>query len=312
MKLPRSVKLYDLSYDKNIPIAELEKQLQAKSWEPCPKHAIQSLGWISPYPEQNASFLAHCNQWISFLLCIEKKVLPRTVVKQYTQTEIENLEKSSALPLSKKDRSTVQEEIRYKLLSQAFTIKTYHPVIIDLKRELLLIPPLSEQKQQLLSQLFLEIPWIKKISPITVNMDISLTMRQWLLEKNLPQQLSLSKSCAIQNIHNQQGKITFFQEDLSAQSLLKDNLKDKEVRSLELESDQGIRFTLDADFKVSKIQMLEPLLESIKEINTPCLASQIDANILIWSAAIMNVLTSLIASLGGKQETKDQEKVYAQ
>ena len=129
------------------------------------------------------------------------------------------------------------------------------------------------------------------ISPEFKN--ISKTMTGWLQNSNCPKSLTIDDACILQDPRKQGRIIRCQQQDLSApsiQALIKDGC---EVNQILLTWQDRISFALKNDFTLRSLKYQDSLIELAKESSTENEQDIFDADFIIMSDTINQLLTTL-------------------
>src|SRR5688500_6547311 len=89
----KQVQIYALE-DINYETETLIEKLNPLAFTPCPPSFPMSLGWYSPFGEEDGPLIHAANGYIMLCLQIEEKILPAAVIRQALKDKVKKIETS--------------------------------------------------------------------------------------------------------------------------------------------------------------------------------------------------------------------------
>ena len=150
----KNLALYRFTEPFTLATDDLEAKLADKQFRPCGSHDEFSLGWTSPVGNATEQLIHASNGFIMLCLKKEEKVIPAAVINEMLQEKVSEKEDQEARKLSKKERSTLKDELIFELLPRAFSFSKKTYAYIDPKGGWIIVDAASAKKaEDLLSHL---------------------------------------------------------------------------------------------------------------------------------------------------------------
>lgn len=296
--------LFQFSRELNLNQSALSDALAPLSFTPCLPALPSSMGWVSPTTVPDAQQLVYGSKRF-WLICLqfEEKILPSAVVRDALQLKIEEMEKNEGRTVLGKAKQSLKDEIIQTLLLRAFTKKSRVYGCIDLAHQLLIVNSNHTSKVERF------VACLKRaIAPIDLkSCDVkkpSTLMTQWLTESE-SKYFSIQQSCVLQDPSQQRRVIRCQQQDLlasSVQSFLKEGCK---ITQLALSWKDQIHFVLTAGFSLRSIQFQEAVLALSKSDYTETAEQRFDADFVMMTALLLQLLDDLLAVFSTKAKTAE-------
>ncbi|MFN3164656.1 MAG: recombination-associated protein RdgC, partial [Pseudohongiellaceae bacterium] len=121
----KNLRLYRLTKDFSLTAEQLAEQLAQFQFEPCSSYEKSRIGWVSPLPDTDPEVeppLAHgVGDYILICAQAQDRLLPASVVREYTEEKVAELEQRQARKIYRKEKREIAEDMEAQLLPQAFT-----------------------------------------------------------------------------------------------------------------------------------------------------------------------------------------------
>jgi recombination associated protein RdgC len=289
----KQIQLFQLSNPLNFQIDKLMSLLEPLAFIPCLPSMPHSSGWVAPIEDDNDEKLIRSfNGYAMLCFQVEEKILPAAVIRQELNDAIKELEVSGNRKLRQKEKFTLKDDITNTLLPRAFSRFTRVYAYIDTKNAWLILGTTNNKIIELFISAF------KKSVSDNIQLihiqNLSSLMTNWLSTQRYPTEFSVEKSCVLQDPNQENRIIRCQQQDLfatSIQSLLKDGCA---VKQLSLCWQDRVNFALTDDFFIRTIQYQDEIKEQIKEIGAETKQQRFDADFLIMTATLSNLLVDLV------------------
>lgn len=270
----------------------LAEKLQPLAFTSCLPSFQSSIGWTSPFDDDNAPLVHGVNGYMMICMQIEEKILPATVIRQALADKIKQIETEQDRKVYQKEKLSLKDEITMTLLPRAFTKILRIHAYIDTRNQWLVINTSNASKAEQFISLFKKsfsenvFPFkLKKLSPI---------FTQWLKTQNYPKTFSIEKACVLQDPNHQSRVIRCQQQDLFAngiQLLIKDGC---EAKQLALSWEDRVNFVLVDDFSLRSIQYQDDVLSQTDEMGIETKQQQFDADFVIMTETLSAMLTDIL------------------
>jgi recombination associated protein RdgC len=282
---------------------ELEQKLQTLQFRSCGPHEEFSFGWTQPIGKSADQLVHAANGFMMLCGKKEEKVLPTAVVNEMLQEKIGEIEDREACKLSKKERTTLKDELIFELLPKAFRFSRKTYAYIDPKGGWLLIDSASAKSaEDLLSNLRKCLGSLPAIPLNTIDKP-SVNMTQWLLTQETPEDLTIEDECELRALQEEGGIIRCKKHDLSVPEIKNHLDTGKQVIKLAVNWAGRIAFVLDEHLALKRLRFLDMVQEQAADIDTGSAAERFDADFTIMTGELAELLPRLTAWFGGENRT---------
>ncbi len=295
----KNLSIFRLTETFTLSPEELEEKLEALVFRPCGSHEEFSLGWVSPIGK--AAPLVHsANGFMMICTKKEERVLPSSVLNEMVQEKIAETEEEQGRKLSKKERTTIKDELIFELLPRAFTFSRKLYAYIDVKGGFLVVDSASANKaEDLLSLLRKCLGSLPAVPLNTVEKPIA-TMTEWLITQQTPNDITIEDECELRSPEEAGGVIRCKRHDLSLPEIKNHLDIGKQVIKLALNWDDRLSFILDENLSVKRLKFLDLIQDQVSEINVEDEAARFDVDFSIMSLELANFIPRLLAIFGGE------------
>jgi len=240
----------------NMSVDELQTYLENWQFESCQKHQPQSVGWVPLVSTEQDRLAIGIQGCISIKFCKEEKLLPASVVKEYTDEKVAAIVAMQSRKVKAAERKSIKEQVEHELLPRAFTKTTYFDAYIDNQNGWFVVDTSSAKKSEEVADFLRKTLGSLDAIPFEFNSDISELMTGWLRgDGDCPNELELGIECVLE--HSDGAKATCKKQDLASEEI--DGLiqAGKIVKRLGLEYNTELSFTLDDKFIIRQLKLLD-------------------------------------------------------
>lgn len=282
---------------------DFNELLKANIFLPCPRSENSSIGWISPFGDQQEEMLVHgLKGYLLFAFCKEEKLLPSAIIKEELNKKIKELEHDEGREIYKKEKSQLKEEVIINLRYQAFSRKKITYAYIDIVNNCLIINTASRNRAEELCTLLRKSLGSLKLSlPQTISKPETV-MTAWLREKKELPFFKIEHNCDLLDPRQKTSMIKCKEHDLNAEEILMHVNSGKQVVKIALNWNEKISFELSDDLTIKKIKFLELLKKQREEVDSQSLQDQIDADFALMSGEFSQFLAHLWPLFNGLVE----------
>ncbi|EIC30924.1 MULTISPECIES: recombination-associated protein RdgC [Methylomicrobium] len=296
----KNLTIFRLTETFTLTPGELEQKLQTLQFRSCGPHEEFSFGWTQPVGKSSDQLVHAANGFMMLCGKKEEKVLPTAVVNEMLQEKIGEIEDREARKLSKKERTTLKDELIFELLPKAFRFSRKTYAYIDPKGGWLLIDSASAKSaEDLLSSLRKCLGSLPAIPLNTIDKP-SVNMTQWLLTQEAPEDLTVEDECELRALEEEGGIIRCKKHDLSAPEIKNHLDTGKQAIKLAVNWAGRIAFVLDEHLALKRLRFLDMVQEQAADIDTGSAAERFDADFTIMTGELAELLPRLIAWFGGE------------
>jgi recombination associated protein RdgC len=279
---------------------ELEQKLQTLSFRPCGPHEEFSFGWTQPVGKSSDQLVHSANGFMMVCGKKEEKVLPTAVINEMLQEKIGEIEDREARKLSKKERTTLKDELIFELLPKAFRFSRKTYAYIDPKGSWLLVDSASAKNaEDLLSNLRKCLGSLPAVPLNTVDKP-SVNMTQWLLTQEAPDDLTIEDECELRSLEEEGGIIRCKKHDLTVPEIKNHLDTGKQAIKLAVNWAGRLAFVLDEHLALKRLRFLDMVQDQAADIDTGSAAERFDADFTIMTLELAELLPRLITWFGGE------------
>ncbi|MEC8881725.1 MAG: recombination-associated protein RdgC [Pseudomonadota bacterium] len=254
----KQIQVFRFSVPKAKTADDLKEALAKQKIGKCPTQQTSTYGWSSPFGNGSAELLASCGQYHCGRFTVSKRLLPLDVIRQTVEERAAQQESQQGIPVSKRDKRRMLEEVHFELLPKAFVQQKSCDVIWDWKSGLMFV---SNAQQALLDSLTASLAfcvpgWMIKCAKTQQSIEKKLT-RCLKQEDTLPDGLNFGDACQLADPKDRFCSIRFAGNELESQSV-KQHLEDGMwVKQAQLQWQERLKFVMNPQFTFSQLKYLD-------------------------------------------------------
>ncbi len=286
-----------------VKIPELEQTwfengLRGMEYRRCPSSQSASYGWVPPI--KDIDYL-HRDIYGKKVICakLEKKVIPAGALKEAIEERIARIETMHGQKLTPRDISGIKDEVRLDLLTRAYSDYQFTRGYIDTDNDLLIIDTTSDKAAELFINTLRQSLGSIIVTPLQVKKPPQQVFTHWLSKQSLSPGFWFSHSCDLVDPEDS-SKASFRNQDLENDVIRSLVNGGKVCMKLRLVIDSTVEVTVDKNVNLSQIKYIGVANEATDDEDETV---RFDANALISTITIRDVVAKLIAAFGG--ETKN-------
>jgi recombination associated protein RdgC len=280
---------------------ELHEQLSQAIFQPCGKMDMESMGWVPPLGRDSESLVHAANKCIIFSARKEEKILPASVIREFVNEKIEEIETQQMRKVRKREKDEIREEVLHDLIPRAFTRSSYLFAYIDITQGWLLVDTPSRKKAEELVSFLRSTIGSLPVVPPQVQQAPPQAMTQWLIKENdCPPDFDLSDACVLTD---QDGAVVNCKrQDLLAEEIQGHLDAGKLVSRLAIEWNDRLGLILDEELVIRRLHLLDLIQAQLNETNTETQAQRFDAEFAIMTGELAGLIKRLFEVFGGEDE----------
>lgn len=292
----RNAIIYQLT--KQIDFESIEKQLKECEFTPCESADVSHFGWSAPLAtSENLAYQA--NGRILLIAKREEKILPVEVVNRELNKRITALEEKERRKLKKTERLSLKDDVIATLLPQAFSrIKTTALYIDTLKQFIFVDAASSKTAEDALALLRKSLGSLPVV-PLAFNRATCEVMTKWVTD-TAPDWLILREEVEIREKEDL-GVIHCKQKDVEDEEII-ELAKNGSISKLALEWEDNLKFVLVEDGTLKRLKFSDYITEQNDDILKEDYAQRFDADFILMTATLSELVKNLINEFGGEKE----------
>ena len=299
----KNLQLYRFTQPIELTIESLSEQLAKHSFKPCGSQELSRAGWVSPLG-RHSDELVHASSGY-FMVCSKRqdKILPSSVVNDFLEEQVHEIESTESRKISRKERSSIKEEVIFSLMPKAFSRSSLQFAYISLRDNLLVINASSEKRaEELIQNLREAVGSLPLIPLVAKNLPIDL-MTQWVNSGELTDNFVLGEECELRDNADVSGVVRCKNQNLSSDEILNHLKTGMHVSKLALTWHERVEFLLDEKMAVKRLRFSDLIQEKAAETEVDDVAGQFDVDFSIMTLELSQFVEALMSALGGETES---------
>ena len=297
----KQLSFFVLDSSADLDLDVIEGKLEEAHFKPCQGLDWKSEGFARAVPFREDMVFNAQDSW-RISLRQEDKVLPASVIRDVLDEKIAEIQATDGRNVGRKEKMELKEQITDDLLPRALTRSRYTEAIIDAPGKLLLVNQSnSNRAENFVSQLRQALGSLPAALPRTVESPTSL-MTAWLEQSEAAGNFELDSDCELKGVGDAAPVIKISKQDLAADEVKQHLEHGKICTQLGLVWNNQIRFILNEDMSLKRIQYLDMLQEEAANQGDD-MESLMTATQIIMTQNLSLLIHELIEHLGGLQGT---------
>ncbi|AJG18797.1 recombination-associated protein RdgC [Cupriavidus basilensis] len=258
---------------------------------------MQAQGWISP--RDNGELVHAVNGQMLIALCIEKKLLPASVVKEVVKARSAELESQQGFKPGRKQMRELKEYVTEELLPQAFRVRSVTRVWIDAASGWLVIDAGAGAKADAVRGML-----FKSIDPLPlVNLHVNhspvAAMTDWLATDEVPNSFTIDQDVELQSSSESKATVRYARHPVDADDMSRHIAAGKRCTRLAMTWSDRVSFILTDDLTIKRVAPLDVLKEA--KDATGDADDAFDGDFLLMASELALLLGDLVGALGGER-----------
>lgn len=278
---------------------EVEERLARLAFAPGLAADAQSIGWV---PAMEGDGLAHRvgQQWL-LTLRAEKKLLPASVVNQFTKAKALALEEEQGFKPGRKQMRELKDRVREELLPKAFSIFRDTRVWIDPVGRWVVVdstaPARADEIIGLLKKSLDDLP----LAPLKLAHSPAQAMTVWLAENEVPGPFSIDDDSELKDTGETKAAVRYVRQQVDAETVQRHLKEGKQCTRLAMTWRDRVSFVLTEQAAIKRINLLDVVREGREALDEGDARQVFDAEFMMMTGEISGLLSDLLAVLGGEQ-----------
>jgi recombination associated protein RdgC len=296
----RNLQIYRLGDDWNWDATRLAEKLARAAFQPCGGFDMQSRGWVPPRGEDGELLVSVNRQWL-IALGIEQKLLPGSVIRQYTQSRLDELEVKQGFKPGRAQARDMREQVTAELMPRALVTRRLVYAWIDPINRWLVIDAASPAKAELvLEHLKLTLDDLP-FKLLRTRSAPGTAMTGWLAGNEAPAGFSIDRDCELRAAGEEKATVRYVRHTLDGKEIGGHIAAGKAVTRLALTWHDRISFVLTEQLQVKRLAFLDVLKEAAEK-QADGGDDLFEANFVLMSGELAPLLADLVSALDGEAE----------
>lgn len=288
--------LYRLPKAWAVSAHDLSEQLAALPLRDCGATDTQSRGWLPP--RDGGSFAHVVNRQILLKLGIDEKLLPTSVVNQFSADKAKAIEQAEGRRVGRKEMREIREEMTRELLPRAFVRRRTTSGWIDPVNGWLVIdtaaPAKAEEFLELLRKSVDGLP-VKALRLIHAP---AAMMTSWIAESEAPAGFTYDQDLDLCSAEHAQ--VRYVKHSLDGDDIRQQIADGKAATKLAMTWSDRISFVVTENLQIKRLALLDVLKEQNSQVDSD--QEQFDCDFALMTGELARMLDDLVTALGGEQQ----------
>lgn len=286
-------------------IHELADELEKLRFTPCASHDFSTCGWVPPLGELSDQLYHFANGQLLLTLRKEEKILPGQVITDELNKRVSKVEHQQTRRLKKSEKACIRDDVIYSLLPRAFTRNSTTSIWINMAQSLVVVDAGSISRAEDALAVLRKSLGSLPVVPLMMQSPIELTLTEWVKTGKFPAGFTPGSEAELKGILGCDGVGFFRKQDLVSDEILTHIEAGKVVVELSLDWQGRISFKLTDYFSIKRIKFSDDTLSQNDDIDREEAAHRFDADFVLMTGALNNLLYYLIDALGGEAKSQD-------
>ena len=296
----RNLQIFRLTPEWAYSNDSLSHALQKGLFHGCGATDRVARGWVPPRGEDGELVFSIGNQQL-IALGVEQKLLPASVVRQYAQAKLTEIEAAQGYKPGRKQRRDVTDQLEIELLPRAFVKRGLTYVWIDpVNRWLLVDASSSTRADEVMEHLKLSLGELP-ITLVKTQLAAASAMTQWLAAGHAPGSFSIDRDCELCAAAEERAAVRYVRHNLDSDEVRSHIAAGKAATRLALTWNDRISFVLTEQLQVKRVAFLDLLKEDAERQNENA-DDLFAANFTLMCGELAQLLGDLLEALGGEGE----------
>ncbi len=296
----RNLQIYRLTDAWQLDAAGLQARLETHIFRGCAASDQQARGWVPPRGNEGELVIS-VQKHLLICLGVEQKLLPASVVRQYAQERLEDLEEQQGFKPGRKQALEVREAVTAELLPRAFVKRRLTYVWIDPQGRWFAIdagsPAKAEEVIEHLKMSLGELP----LGLLRTQLSPTTAMTGWLAGGEAPAGFTIDRDCELRAAGEDRATVRYARHTLESAEIASHIADGKSATRLALTWQERISFVLTEQMQVKRLAFLDVLKEE-SERQSENADELFEADFAIMSGEFSQLLPQLVEALGGEGE----------
>lgn len=286
--------------DAPLSTEKLNEALAKRPFHPCTGLEWSTVGWIPPAPQSDELVFAKQN-CLLVSLKREEKVLPASVVRDFVDAKVVEIEDKELRKVGRKEKQAIKEQITDDLLPRAFTRSGRTSAYLDNKGGWLMVDTgTASRAETLISEIREGVAGFPAKLPKT-QLSPAVAMTSWLADGAVGYGFELDSECELKAPGEEGAVVRVTRMDLTCDEVKQHIANGKQATRVGLIWNERVRFVLTETMQLKRIQFLDVLQEEASQAGDDAPAL-FEATFILMQGELGALLTDLVAALGGLLE----------
>ena len=298
----KNLKLYRLASSYTWTAEQINELLAKEAFVSAGAAAAQSQGWVAPI-EQDGRLAYSVGKQLLCAFRVEKKLLPATVINQFSKVRAQELEEQQGFKPGRKQMKDLKLEVTEALIPRAFSLQRDARLWIDPVNRWVALDTASASKAEEILSALGQALYPFPVEPIHVEISPTTAMTEWILSGHAPSNFSIDQDAELRAAGEKAAVVRYVKHALDNEDIQKHVQSGKQCTRLALTWNDRISFVLTENLDIKRIAPLDVLDQDDTQMPADEL-EKFDADFTLMCAELNLMLGGLLDALREKSLTK--------
>ena len=296
----RNLQIFRLASGWDFSADQLAEALNKGLFIGCGATDRAARGWVPPRGNEGEMVFAVDRQQL-ICLGVEQKILPASVVRQYADAKLQQIEAAQGYKPGRKQAREVRDQVELELLPRAFAKRGLTYVWIDpVNRWLLVDASSSARADEVIEQLKVSLNELP-LTLLKTQLAPGTAMTQWLAAGEGFGSFTIDRDCELQAAAEERAAVRYVRHNLDSDEVRGHIAQGKTATRLSLTWNDRVSFVLTEQLQIKRLAFLDILKEDA-ERQSENADDLFAANFSLMAGELAQLLTHLVEALGGEAE----------
>lgn len=278
--------------------AHMSDSLRCNAFKPCDDLEIQSIGFVPP--REGFDLVYAVGRQMLFALCIETKILPRSVIDDVLKGRAAEVEEQQGFKPGRKQLRELREQVTDELLPRAFTQRSITRVWLNPIGRWLAIDSATPSKADNVFRMMLRCFDCLPVEALRTERQPLAAMTDWLAADEAPDGFTIDNETELRAAGESSATVKYVRHTLDVDELRRHIAAGKQCTRLAMTWNDRISFVLTEALALRRLAPLDILKETGQEGDEN---ERYDSDFTLMSGELSQMLGDVVDALGGYAKT---------
>lgn len=295
----KNLRIYRLAANWDYTAYELHDALSRLLFRPGAVTDMTAYGWVPPRPESDQLVYFNDGQYL-ITLRVEKKLLPATVVNQFTRARAETIAEQQGYRPGRKQMREIKEQIIDELLPKAFSTYQDTRVWIDTRNRWLVIDAAAGARCDEVMGALAKVLEPFPVVPLYTELSPARAMTNWLISDEPPVNFSIDQDTELRATNETRAVVRYLRQSVELETAHQHVEQGKQCTRLAMTWADRVSFVLTDDLVLKRVEPLDILQEG--RVPAADEAEQFASDFMLMTGELARLLDDLVEGLGGEKK----------
>lgn len=296
----RNALIYRLKSPWTIDASAVNEQLARMAFVPGTAVQQQAQGWVASVADGDLAHLVGGQMLLT--LRTEKKLLPGSVVTQFTKLRVAEVEERQGYKPGRRQMKEIKEQVTEELIPKAFSIFRDTRIWIDpVNRWLLIDTTSSARADEVIGALSKSLDAFP-LDMLRLAKSPAQSMTTWLAADEAPAGFSIDQDTELKDTGESKAAVRYVRQSIEADAVKKHIDEGKQCTRLAMTWDDRVSFMLTEPLALKRITPLDVVREGEGDTSFDDARQKFDSDFTLMAGELSRLLGDLVEALGGEQQ----------